>query len=161
CRYCPAGVRCVCLCRGWRGRAAMNAPEGATVLLVDDNVELLELLARSLQHIGHFNVVRAPDGVSGLEQAVALHPACIVVDVVMPGLDGFQVVRALRGDPATAGIPIVMLTALAQNHDQLAGMIAGADRYLVKPVKLLDLIAAIRESLVLGDAERRRRLLAL
>src|SRR5262249_59393238 len=127
------------------------------VLLVDDNVDLLDLLARSLQHIGRFNVARAADGVSGLEQALVLHPACMVVDVVMPGLDGFQLVRALRGDPATADIPIVMLTALAQDRDQLAGLISGADRYLVKPVKLQDLIAAIRESIALGDAAHLRR----
>jgi DNA-binding response OmpR family regulator len=139
----------------------MDTPEGATVLLVDDNIELLELLARSLQHIGHFSVVQASDGASGLEQAVAVRPACMVVDVVMPGLDGFQLVRALRGDPATAGIPIVMLTALAQDRDQLAGLISGADRYLVKPVKLLDLIAAIRESIILSEVERQRRLLQL
>src|SRR5215813_5999161 len=135
----------------------MDAPERATVLLVDDNVELLELLARSLQHLGRFTVVKAADGISGLEQAMALRPSCMVVDVVMPGLDGFQLVRALRGDPATAGIPIVMLTALAQDRDHLAGLISGADRYLVKPVKLQDLIAAIRESIALGEAERRQR----
>lgn len=136
----------------------MDAPERATVLLVDDNVELLELLARSLQHLGRFTVVKAADGISGLEQAMALRPSCMVVDVVMPGLDGFQLVRALRGDPATAGIPIVMLTALAQDYDQLAGLISGADRYLVKPVKLLDLIAAIHESIALGEADRQLRL---
>lgn len=138
---------------------ASEAPgaSGATVLLVDDNAELLDLLARSLRHIGHFTVVQAEDGASGLELALTTRPACIVIDVMMPGLDGYQLVRALRGDPASAGIPVVMLTALAQDANQLGGLLAGADRYLVKPVKIQDLIAAITGAIALSDEERLRR----
>jgi CheY-like chemotaxis protein len=132
--------------------------DGVAVLLVDDNVDLLELLARSLQHLGGFDVVRAEDGVSGLEQALTVRPACIVIDVMMPGLDGYQLVRALRGDPASADIPIILMTALAQDANRLAGLVAGADQYLVKPVKPQDLIAAIHRAIALSREERQRRL---
>ena len=137
---------------------SVSDPSGATVLLVDDNEELLDLLARSLQHIGHFTVVRAADGATGLELAFATHPACIVIDVVMPGLDGYQLVRALRGDPASAHIPIIMLTAMAQDENRLGGLLVGADRYLVKPVKIQELIAAISAAIALSEDERVRRM---
>jgi two-component system alkaline phosphatase synthesis response regulator PhoP len=141
--------------------ADVSGAASATVLLVDDNAELLEVMSNALTHLGNFNVVRAVDGTEGLELAVSVDPACIVVDVVLPGLDGYQLVRALRGDPATASIPVVMLTALAQDRNRLAGLVSGADQYLVKPVKPQDLIASIRQAITLGQAERMKRLRAL
>jgi CheY-like chemotaxis protein len=90
----------------------------ASVLLIDDNASLLDLLARALTHLGHFEVLLAENGERGLEQAVAAHPHCIVVDIMMPGLDGYQLLRALRGDPDTSDIPVVMLTALAQDRNR-------------------------------------------
>ncbi|MGZ3663503.1 MAG: response regulator [Ktedonobacterales bacterium] len=131
---------------------------GPTVLLVDDNAELLDVLTRSLRDIGHFTVLQAEDGVTGLELALAMQPACIVIDVMMPGLDGYQLVRALRGDPASATIPIVMLTALALDEHRLGGLLAGADQYLVKPVKIQNLIVAITEAVALNGEERVRRM---
>lgn len=139
----------------------MSEASGATVLLVDDNVELLDLLARALRNVGHYTVVQAEDGATGLGLALATHPVCIVIDVLMPELDGYQLVRALRGDPASAEIPIVMLTALAQEANQLGGMLAGADKYLLKPVKIQVLIASIAEAVALSGEERRRRMRAL
>ena len=119
----------------------------ASVLLVDDNADLLDLLSRALTHLGHFEVLQAENGERGLEQAVGAHPDSIVVDIVMPGLDGYQLLRALRGDPDTSDIPVVMLTALAQDRNRLAGYLAGADRYLVKPVKPQDLISTIEQAI--------------
>lgn len=139
----------------------MAAGTRATVVLVDDNLELLEVLARSLEHLGGFNVVRAVDGVQGLECVVARHPACVVVDIMMPGINGYQLVRALRGDPQTAAIPIVVLTALSAQRDRLVGLISGADQYLVKPVKPQDLIAAIHQAVSVSQQEREARLRAL
>lgn len=139
----------------------MEESRAATVLLVDDNVELLDLLARSLQHFGRFTVVRAADGVEGLDRALTLRPDCIIADVRMPALDGYQLVRALRGDPASAGIPVIMLTALAQDGQHLGGLLSGADRYLVKPVKIQDLITAIHDTIGISQAERDRRMRAL
>jgi two-component system alkaline phosphatase synthesis response regulator PhoP len=132
-----------------------------SVLLVDDNAALLDLLTRALTHLGHFSVLRADDGEKGLELAVASHPDCIVVDIMMPGLDGFRLVRALRGDPDTVDIPVVMLTAMAEDQHRLAGLLSGADQYLVKPVKPQDLIAAIAQAIAYSSQERTSRLRSL
>jgi CheY-like chemotaxis protein len=75
----------------------------------------------------------------------------------MQGLDGYQFVRALRGDPATADIAIVVLSALAQEREQLAGLLAGADAYLPKPVKIADLLATVSESVGLTPPQRTER----
>ena len=74
----------------------------------------------------------------------------------MPGLNGYQFVRALRGDPATAQTPIVVLSALVRDQEQLAGLLTGADAYLIKPVKLKDLVQAIHRSVKLTSEDRLR-----
>ena len=79
-------------------------------------------------------MVGVSDGISGLEQFYELRPQCVVIDIKMPGLDGYQLVRALRGDADSASTPLIILTALAQQKDQFAGLAAGADLYLIKPV---------------------------
>lgn len=132
-----------------------------TVLIVDDNPRLLAFISDTLRELGNFTVATARDGVQGLEQFFALRPDCMVIDVRMPGLDGFQLVRALRGDPASASTPLIILTAMAQDSQQLAGLLAGVDRYLIKPVEPLDLVEAIQQVIALGDDERRRRMQAL
>jgi CheY-like chemotaxis protein len=129
-----------------------------TVLLVDDNPDLLRALSLSLEALGNFNIVSAEDGVRGLEQFYTHHPDCIVIDVKMPGLDGYQLVQALRGDPESEATPLVMLTALAQERDQFIGLAVGADQYLVKPVKPQDLAAAIRVAIATSRDERLRRM---
>jgi DNA-binding response OmpR family regulator len=132
-----------------------------SVLLIDDNADLLDLLARALTHLGHFSVLQAEDGEKGLELAVTSRPDCIVVDIMMPGLDGYRLVRALRGDPDTADIPVVMLTALVEDRHRLAGLLSGADHYLIKPVKPQDVIAAITQAITYNSQERSSRLRAL
>jgi DNA-binding response OmpR family regulator len=132
-----------------------------TVLVVDDSRELLTLIAESLTLLGDFTVLTAADGADGLERAVAIRPDCAVIDIKMPGLDGFQLVRALRGDPETAAMPLVILTALPQDMYRFAGMLAGADQYLTKPIKPPDLVAAIQEAIRLSQSDRQRRMDAL
>src|SRR5215469_2915800 len=100
---------------------------GHTVLIVDDSRELLALITESLTLLGDFTVLTAEDGANGLERAVAARPDCAVIDIKMPGLDGFQLVRALRGDSTTAAMPLVILTALPQDIYRFAGMASGAD----------------------------------
>lgn len=117
-----------------------------TVLVVDDNPELLYLIAESLSMVGTFTVVTATNGIDGLEKCFALRPHCMVIDVKMPGLDGYQLVRVIRGDPATAEMPLVILTAMAQDKDRFAGLAAGADQYLLKPIKPQELVAAIQRA---------------
>lgn len=132
-----------------------------TVLIVDDNPRLLAFISDTLRELGNYMVATARDGVQGLEMYFALQPDCMVIDVRMPGLDGFQLVRALRGDPASASTPLIILTAMAQDSQRLGGLLAGVDRYLIKPVEPLDLVDAIQQAIALGDDDRRRRMRAL
>ncbi|HEX9067173.1 MAG TPA: response regulator [Ktedonobacterales bacterium] len=132
-----------------------------TVLIVDDNHELLELIIDSLALLGSYTVLTAENGVDGLTRAVEMRPDCLVIDIRMPGLDGYQLVRALRGDPDTADMPMVILTALTQDHYRFAGLLAGADQYLTKPIKPAELVAAIQQSIRLSEEERVRRLQAI
>ena len=136
----------------------MESQTAATLLLVDDNSDLLDMLTLALKTLGNYTIERATDGVSGLEQTVNVRPDCIVIDILMPGLDGYQLVRALRGDPETAGIPLVILTAVAQDKGQFSGFAAGADQYLTTPVSPQSLIAAIQQAMTLSQQERTRRL---
>src|SRR5690242_8652921 len=92
------------------------------IMLIDDDHILLQTLTEALDLYG-FQTVATASGAEGLAQVIAQEPACVVVDIRMPEINGYQFVRALRGDPATATIPIVILGALAQEHEQLAGML--------------------------------------
>jgi CheY-like chemotaxis protein len=131
------------------------------VLVVDDDPALLIALTDGLELMGGYEVVAARDGATGLERFFALAPDCVVVDVRMPGLSGYQFVRALRGDPATAQTPIIVLSALVQDHEQLAGLLTGADAYLTKPVKIVDLVRTIDGAVQMTADARRRRTLRL
>lgn len=124
------------------------------MLVIDDDPALLTAVTRGLDLIGGFDVHTAKDGASGLDQFFSTRPDCVVVDVRMPGLNGYQFVRALRGDRATAETPIVILSALVQDREQLAGMLTGADAYLIKPVKIVDLVDAIDRAVHLSEEER-------
>jgi CheY-like chemotaxis protein len=132
-----------------------------TVLVVDDNTDLLDSLSFALRTLGEFHVETAADGAEGLRKAVEIHPDCVVIDVMMPELNGYQLVRALRGDLETASIPLVILSALVRDTDQTLGMYSGADQYLTKPIKPQHLIEAIRRAIALSDEERQQRLRAL
>ena len=138
--------------------AAEASRAARAVLIVDDNAELVEFIADTLHELADYAVLTAADGIEGLQRCMESRPACVVADVRMPRLDGYHFVRALRGDPATAQIPVIMLSALVQSRDQMMGLLAGADQYLLKPVAPLDLLAAIQRAIRLGDAEREERL---
>lgn len=125
-----------------------------TVLIIDDNLELLQILAEGLELAGPFQVITASDGAQGLEDCLTYHPDCLVIDVKMPQLNGFQLVRILRGDPETAEIPLILLTALAQDYERFTGLAAGTDRYVIKPVTPRELAAVIQEVLALSSQER-------
>ncbi len=131
------------------------------VLVVEDDEDLIDLLARSLTNIGHFTVTVATDGAAGLEQYYVDRPDCMVIDVVMPQVNGTQLVRALRGDPETANVPIVMLTALATERAQFIGMASGADSYLTKPITPQALALAVHEAIARSEADRVASQLAL
>jgi DNA-binding response OmpR family regulator len=112
------------------------------ILVVDDNVDLLKLLRLSFKEAG-FAVRTAVTGPEGLQKARSLSPDLIVLDLVLPKLDGFAVCEALRKDPATAAIPIVMLTGLTGQLSRVAGLESGANEYVTKPFSPKQLISKV------------------
>ncbi len=138
-----------------------DLPTNGTILVVDDNEDLRILVAETLKRLGKYHVVMADNGIDGLQAFYDHRPDCGVIDIKMPGLDGVQLARALRGDPETAATPLVILTALVQDRDRFIGLAAGADQYLVKPVRPLDLVAAVRQALAVSMVERDQALRAL
>jgi signal transduction histidine kinase/DNA-binding response OmpR family regulator len=124
------------------------------VLVIDDNADMRTYIASLLA--GAYAVDTAPDGEAGLEKARATPPDLVLTDVMMPNLDGFGLLSALRADPATTLIPVVMLSARAGDEATVEGLEAGADDYLVKPFSARELLARIRANLELDRARRAR-----
>ncbi len=116
------------------------------VLIVEDHPELLKLLRMTLRASG-FSVATAANGIEALKKARTLVPDLVVLDLVLPELDGFAVCETLRKSASTASIPIIVLTGLSSQLARLAGLESGADLYLTKPVNPTDLIQHI-ESLI-------------
>ena len=114
----------------------------ATVLIIDDSPTELHLFKGMLEKHG-FETLLADNGEDGLKTAGASRPDCILMDVVMPGMNGFQATRKLSRDPATAGIPVIMITTKDQETDRIWGMRQGAVEYLVKPVDPSELVSRI------------------
>jgi CheY-like chemotaxis protein len=136
----------------------MTSSEQMTIVIVEDNSSLLDFLHFAMEQLGNYTVYSAPDGVAGLEMVTLHRPQCVVIDVKMPGLDGHQLVRALRGDPSTATIPLIIMTAFAQDKDRFKGLASGADLFLTKPVMPQDLAAAIQQAITTSEEERSHRL---
>ncbi len=113
------------------------------VLVVEDSATIRSLIAINLWLAG-YDVIEARDGQECLDVVSSARPDVITLDVAMPGLDGFSTVGILRGDVATAGIPIVMVTARAQATDLERGMALGVDAYLTKPFEPSELVELIR-----------------
>ncbi|WP_043768026.1 response regulator transcription factor [Algiphilus aromaticivorans] len=118
----------------------------ARVLVVDDEPGIVTSLEFLLKQAG-FTVSTATDGDSGLEKAQAERPDLILLDIMMPGRDGFEVCQTLRADPAMANTKIVMLTARSRDAEQAKGLALGADDYITKPFSTRDLVARVQELL--------------
>lgn len=117
-----------------------------TILIVDDSPTETHVIRMELEKAG-FEVLIAAEGETGLKVAREAHPDAIIMDVVMPGVNGFQATRQLRRDPDTASIPVIMVTSKDQPTDKVWGMRQGAVAYMTKPVSGDELVAKIREAL--------------
>ena len=117
-----------------------------TLLVIEDEPDMRESLVTTLGFEG-FRVFGAADGSAGLALARRHNPDLIVCDIQLPGRDGYAVLAAVRADPDLGAIPFIFLTARGEKADQRQGMVQGADDYLVKPVAIADLLAAIRARL--------------
>jgi DNA-binding response OmpR family regulator len=117
--------------------------DSTLVLVADDDPDILDLVRYRLERSG-YTVATATDGVEALRLADELSPALAVLDVMMPSLNGFEVTRRLRETPSTAGIPVILLTARAQEADVQEGFASGADDYLRKPFSPRELSARVQ-----------------
>ena len=113
------------------------------ILVIDDEKDLIELVRYNLENEG-FTVRGAQDGESGLSIALRELPDLVVVDLMLPGIDGFDVCRALRSDKRTTQIPIIMLTAKSAESDRILGLELGSDDYVTKPFSPRELVARIK-----------------
>ena len=111
----------------------------AEILVVDDDADIRSLIRMTLESYG-YSVREASDGHHALEALEEHAPDAMVLDVMMPRMDGLQLVNELKADPATATIPVILLSAKAQADDVRAGIDAGADAYVTKPFEPLDLL---------------------
>ena len=133
---------------------SVASEEAPLVLIVDDNEDVRRYLASHLQ--AQYRLAHADDGNAGLEQARALKPDLIVSDVMMPGMNGFELCRLVKGDESLKHLPVLLLTARAAEEDKMEGLGLGADDYLTKPFSTKELLVRV-ENLILI----RRRLRAM
>lgn len=123
-----------------------------TILLIEDDPDILELAQYNLERDG-FSVSTASDGEEGLRKAQGVKPDLIVLDLMMPGMDGLKVCQKLRASDDTKNTPIIMLTAKGEESDIVIGLEMGADDYMTKPFSPKELIARIRANLRRGPME--------
>jgi two-component system, OmpR family, alkaline phosphatase synthesis response regulator PhoP len=119
------------------------------ILVVEDDPDQLELIRLSLKTAG-FAIGTAANGIEALLKTRSVTPDLIVLDLMLPGLNGFDICETLRMDPSTAGVPIIMLTGLSGQFNRIAGMESGASDYLLKPFDPQELVAKVR--LLLGPS---------
>lgn len=117
-----------------------------TVLVIEDDPDILELLCYHLERSG-YEVATAPDGEQGLQKVYELMPSLVVLDLMLPGVDGLSVAQSIRRDERVAKIPVIMLTAKGEESDVIVGLELGADDYVSKPFSPKELVARIRANL--------------
>jgi two-component system phosphate regulon response regulator PhoB len=115
----------------------------SSVLVIEDEKDIADLVEYHLKQSG-FQVLTATDGGSGLEQAIKKRPSLIILDLMLPGMDGKDVCRALKSNPITQTIPVLMLTAKAEELDRVVGFELGADDYVTKPFSPRELVLRVK-----------------
>ena len=125
----------------------------STVLVVEDEEDILEVLQYNLQQEG-YEVACCMDGLQGLEQAKKLKPDLVLLDIMLPGMDGVEICRNLKEDDSTRRIPIIMVTAKGEEIDVVLGLGVGADDYIPKPFKVRELVARVKALLRRSNLEQ-------
>ncbi len=124
----------------------MGAEANATILVVDDNTDNVEILRAFLTSRG-FAVESAPDGRTALARLEEVRPDLVLLDVMMPGMDGWEVCRIIKQHPSLGDTRVMMVTAKGGFEDKFEGLRSGADDYLVKPVDFPDLLEKVQRNL--------------
>ncbi|MEX2550725.1 MAG: response regulator [Nitriliruptoraceae bacterium] len=127
----------------------------ARVLIADDDEDVRAYLEVTLQLAG-FDVIQANDGIEAIERARTERPDVVVLDVMMPQMDGLEALKRLRQDSRTSHIPVLLLTARVQRSDAISGLDAGADDYVTKPFDAEELVARVRSALRRAETQRTR-----
>lgn len=131
--------------------ALLQIPPMHKILVVEDERDIADLIGFNLQRNG-FEVLKAHDGIAGTEIALKERPALIILDLMLPGRDGYAVFRELRRDTRTVNTPVIMLTARAQTEDRIQGLEVGADDYLTKPFSPKELMLRVQAILKRSEA---------
>ncbi len=124
----------------------------AKILVIDDNADLLQMVRMLLEQRGGHEVILSAEGEDGIAKALANPPDLAIVDVMMPGMTGYEVCKRLRKEPSTAEMPIIILTARGQPVDREAALAAGANEYLAKPVTMAQLLERVNALLAQAPA---------
>ena len=127
----------------WQTNNQQDKQPALKVLVVDDEENIQELIRLGLRYEG-FHVEFASDGVDGISAAQRINPDLVILDLMLPGMDGLEVCRRLRSNPTTQDIPILMLTAKDEVRDRVVGLETGADDYLTKPFDFQELVARVK-----------------
>src|SRR5947208_6094794 len=131
----------------------MNPVQSRSILIVEDEKDVVDLLTLNLRKAGAFTISTASDGVAGLNKARDERPDFVILDLMLPKMPGLEVCKILKSDPATRHIPVLMLTARAEEIDRIAGLEFGADDYVTKPFSPREVVLRIKAILRRGNAE--------
>src|SRR5207237_2893855 len=131
----------------------MTSPETKRILIVEDEKDVVDLLTLNLRKAGGFTISIANDGAAGLAKAREEKPDIIILDLMLPKMPGLEVCKILKSEVATRHIPILMLTARAEEIDSIVGLEFGADDYVTKPFSPREVILRIKAILRRGSAE--------
>lgn len=123
------------------------------ILVVEDDHVTAKLISLLLTRAG-YEVVVAHNASTALSLVEQIRPDLIILDVMLPGMDGYEICRLLRQEPDTANLPVLIFTALARPSDQRQGFVAGADAYLVKPIRSDELLSHVRSMLFFASTRR-------
>lgn len=138
----------------------MESAPGKSILIVEDEPDVVELIGLSLRKAGGFVIFTADDGVAGLNKARKEKPDFIILDLMLPKMPGLEVCKILKSDPATRGIPILMLTAKAEEIDRIVGLEFGADDYVTKPFSPREVVLRVQAILRRGEPRSEEEQLA-